>query len=357
MPSKLNQYFDLYPAQSAPFLHEQHHLWAKTKPLSGLTVLNHVPVVPNTLLKITNLVVAGAKVVVTNPSFLVAHPNAVTALLEDGIEYVEDLTTLNQNFDIYFDCGAELFQTLGPPRIGSIELTASGDNFYRQQNCQFPIISVDRSYTKQLETLFGAAVSTNEAIAKLTNQNLTTKKWLIFGFGKIGRGIGYFCHQYDTPLCVVDPDDQARASAQAFNIEAIDPQDLESLESAITNADIIVTATGKKAILNYYPKEWFQGKILANMGVFDEFGSTFSGHQVLNAKNPVNFILNDPTPIQYIDPELYVHNQVALELLSGNLSCGVSNLSKDIDEDIIDRWCQYHQFSLQDISKWFVPIT
>lgn len=274
MPSKLNQYFDLYPTQIAPFLHEQRQIWAKTKPLNGLTVLNHVPVVPNSLLKIANLIEAGAKVVVTNP----------------------------------------------------------------------------------METLFGAAVSTNEAITKLTNQNLNDKKWLVFGFGKIGRGICYFCHQNRTPLCVVDSDEQARITAQAFNIETIDPQDLKALELAILNADIIVTATGKKAVLDHYPKNWFQGKIMANMGVLDEFGPAFSKEEVLNEKTPVNFILNDPTPMKYIDPALYVHNQAVLELFNSDLNNGVSNLSKEVDEDIITRWCYHHQFSLQDIKKWFAPI-
>jgi hypothetical protein len=43
----------------------------------------------------------------------------------------------------------------------------------------------------------------------------------------------------------------------------------------------------KKAIMNKYPKTWFTDKILANLGVYDEFGPQFSTEEVLNHKCPL----------------------------------------------------------------------
>lgn len=81
--------------------------------------------------------------------------SAINALNNAGIRFVENLQSLNgEEFDLYFDCGAELYQNLGAPKIGAIELTGSGDEFYRQQTLSFPVVSIDRKLAKQLETVF-----------------------------------------------------------------------------------------------------------------------------------------------------------------------------------------------------------
>lgn len=116
----------------------------------------------------------------------------------------------------------------------------------------------------------------------------------------------------------------------------------------------MVTATGKEAILDVYPVDWFRGKILANMGVLDEYGAQFDACDVLNNKLAINFVLEDPTPMQFMDSEFYAHNIAALELLHSDLPCGVSNLSKQMDQEIIGRWCQYHHLSVEEVTKWFV---
>lgn len=98
----------------------------KNLPLIGFTILHNVPLVENTLLKIACLVVSGAKVTVTNPSFMSARATAIAALQNDGITYVENIHSLRgTSFDFYLDCGAELYQALGRPRLGAVELTPS----------------------------------------------------------------------------------------------------------------------------------------------------------------------------------------------------------------------------------------
>jgi adenosylhomocysteinase len=46
------QYFNKYSKTDAPFMHRQLHEWSRTKPLANMRVLHHLPLVPNTLLKI-----------------------------------------------------------------------------------------------------------------------------------------------------------------------------------------------------------------------------------------------------------------------------------------------------------------
>lgn len=356
MHSELTRYFEQYPVHDAPFMHRQIKQWSQDKPLKNRHVVHHVPVVTNTLLKIACLIEAGATVTVTNPSsFVKADPVAVASLQASGVRYVEHLSTLrNETFDIFFDCGAELFQTLGCPRIGAIELTASGDQLYRRSAIDFPVISIDRTLTKQLETVFGSAESAQLAIAQATQCNPAQKSWLIFGFGKIGRGLAYFCVQHKAPVIVVERCATARAEAQALGLQTIDASDQASLEKAIKQSDIVMTATGGRAIMQPYPRTWFENKILANMGVYDEYGPQFSADSILNQKAPVNFLLPDPTPIQFIDPEFYAHNIAVMSLLKSSLAAGVHDLPTTTDNDIIQQWCHDHQFPLQIIQTWFI---
>ncbi|WP_454783283.1 NAD-binding protein [Legionella sp. WA2022007384] len=354
MHDALKKIFQIYPQTEAPFMHEQLSEWSSTRPLTGLRVVHHVPVVTNTLLKITCLLAAGADVTVTNPTeFCHAHPQAVSSLKEAKIRYVEDPhSLLGEKFDFYFDCGAQLYQFLGKPKMGVIELTGSGDQFYRQQSLDFPVVSVDRTRTKQLETVFGCAESSHMALAQLTGINPTETSWIIFGFGKIGRGLAYFCTQNKVPVVVVDSNEEQRKLANKLGIKALVPQDFNELERALLEANVVVTATGGKAVMSDYPHSWFSGKILANLGVYDEFGPHFSDDEVLNHKLPINFVLNDPTPMKYIDPEFYIHNLAALRFLNEKLPPGVHGISATLDNNIIERWCTHHSFPLDKINTW-----
>ncbi|MBI5447122.1 MAG: adenosylhomocysteinase [Gammaproteobacteria bacterium] len=351
----LLRYFKKYPLKQAPFMHQQLQAWQETRPLAGLRVLHHLPLVPNTLLKIACLIAAGADLIVTNPhSFIKPHSEAVDCLNHCNIPYVENLQTLaGEKFDLYYDCGAELYQALGAPTVGAVELTASGDNYYRTQSLSFPVMSIDPTLTKQLETVFGSAESASLAIQRMTHINPKEKNWLIFGFGKIGLGLAYFCVQHHAAAIVADINPHARAAAQALGIPTLDPQDTPALEHALSTTDIVITATGKAASLNHYPQTWFKNKILANMGIYDEFGPHFQTEAVLNNKLPINFILEDPTPIHYIDPEFYAHNIAALPLLERPFSAGVHDLARELDDHIIRDWCEFHRVPHELIQKWF----
>ncbi|WP_367608253.1 adenosylhomocysteinase [Legionella sp. W05-934-2] len=357
MHPSLLTFFQRYPITEAPFMHAMLQDWSRTRPLEGLKVLHHVPVVTNTLLKIACLHAAGADVTVTNPdSFVLAQAEAVDALNQAGIRYVTDLTTLkNEPFDIFFDCGGQLYQALGAPKMGVIELTGSGDEYYRSlSSLPIAVISIDRTLTKQLETVFGCAKGVGLAMTKLGIHDYARKSWMVFGFGKMGRGISYLCDSNQIPITVVDRDPNQCLQAEMLGLSAIDANDLNQLARLSAVSDIVITATGVKHALLQYPRTWFKDKILANVGVYDEYGPLFAASDVLNNKLPINFVLADPTPMPYIDPEFYIHNVVALQLMQKSLSPGVHAPPNVVDEGIIERWCSLHGSSREIMDKWFI---
>ena len=61
------------------------------------------------------------------------------------------------------------------------------------------------------------------------------------------------------------------------------------------------------------------------MGVEDEYGEAIPAERVLNAKGPLNFILEEPTHLKYIDTSLALHAALA-ELLVQEAGEGGSGL-------------------------------
>lgn len=68
--------------------------------------------------------------------------------------------------------------------------------------------------------------------------------------------------------------------------------------------------------------------LIANMGVEDEFGPEVPAERVLNAKSPLNFVLEEPTHLKYIDPTMALDNYGALEVLGGALLRGSTVLRR-----------------------------
>ncbi|MBQ3777169.1 MAG: adenosylhomocysteinase, partial [Fibrobacter sp.] len=62
--------------------------------------------------------------------------------------------------------------------------------------------------------------------------------------------------------------------------------------------------------------------VLANMGVEDEYGAEIPAEKVLNAKGPLNFILEEPTHLKYIDTSLALHAALAERLVQEATTLG-----------------------------------
>ena len=97
---------------------------------------------------------------------------------------------------------------------------------------------------------------------------------------------------------------------EANGIEVVDKNDSAKVSQRILDADFVVTATGMKDAL---ASEALQSAlantkaVLANMGVEDEFSEDFPEERVLNKKLALNFSLEEPTHLKYIDASLALH--------------------------------------------------
>ena len=99
----------------------------------------------------------------------------------------------------------------------------------------------------------------------------------------------------------------------------------------------MVSATGYAgALQEFAPILQKNSVLIANMGVEDEFGEKLSAERVLNNKLPLNFILDEPTKINYIDPSMALSNAAILKLLRNEVPAGINLPPQKMEMEIIE---------------------
>ena len=87
-------------------------------------------------------------------------------------------------------------------------------------------------------------------------------------------------------------------------------EDPDAVVAAVRRATHIVTATSVAGVIGRrYPVEPFlEGQVLVNIGAEDEYGPLFPEQSVLNRKVAVNFALEEPTHLRYIETTFALQN-------------------------------------------------
>ena len=176
-------------------------------------------------------------------------------ILDDG----GDLT--NMIFDKYPD--------LVDGIKGLSEETTTGVHrlYERMKNNTLPIpaINVNDSVTKsKFDNKYGCKESAVDAIRRATDTMMAGKRVVVAGYGDVGKGTvaSFSGAGAIVTVCEIDP----ICALQA----AMDGYEVKKMMSVISNADIIVTATGNKDIICKDHFRLMKDKaILCNIGHFD----------------------------------------------------------------------------------------
>jgi adenosylhomocysteinase len=343
-----------YTTAEMPFLSELRNKVIKNKPYQGLKILHNIPLTIEAVLKIETLILGGAEVTASCITLLDPNPDAIKILQNANVDVqIEHL--FQGEYDFHLDCCAELLAAPNP-RIGAIELTQTGSELYKNANPSYPAMSIDDSDLKLLETIFGTGDGFVRALKATDNWDLYDKKFTIFGYGKVGRGIAHSLMKLTDRIMVIDIDDGAMHAAKKRGIKYIDGTDINKVKKEIQDSDFIVTASGIKGILtNFYhlKKSDCGNSILANMGAYDEFGDNFTESEILFNKKPLNFSIQEPTTMKYLDPILYAHN-IAIDLiLTKKMTSGYHSFPNYLAKEILEKWGSCHKENFFDIEKYF----
>ena len=176
-------------------------------------------------------------------------------ILDDG----GDLT--NMVFDHYPELAAGI--------NGLSEETTTGVHrlYERMANgtLLMPAINVNDSVTKsKFDNKYGCKESAVDAIRRATDLMLAGKRVVVCGYGDVGKGTAASFRGAGSIVTVTEIDPICALQA------AMDGFEVKRLDSVISNADIVVTATGNKGIVLQRHFEAMKDKtIVCNIGHFD----------------------------------------------------------------------------------------
>ena len=319
-----------YSGPEYPVLGAFSREWAFSRPFEGLRVLAATPVFRNTLLQYRALLAGGANLVVgiagsgkdcagadAAGAAMPCDLGIVDVLRENGIPVIGVQEALEMEarcadsgdsaFDLILDCAGQF--SACHPRFGFVELTRSGVQFY--ENCEHPVYVADSGIVKRIETCLGTGEGYVRALAQLGHDFDDGKKFVVFGSGKVGQGIVLQLLRSGANVQVVtDCSRGSNAFLDANDVPVTDCNDLDGVAALVRDADFVVTATGVKGALDrpqIVEALLASGAVLANMGVEDEYGPGIPATRVLAEKKPLNFILEEPTHLKYIDASLALH--------------------------------------------------
>jgi S-adenosylhomocysteine hydrolase len=393
-------------------------------PLFGAKILFNCHLTLTTLFLIEAALRGGAVLVdFTATTDLVVHKKPREFLKSIGVNvYPDGKIPANKKkcfYDICFDCGAGLLKEI-IPKIGVVELTHTDPALYT--DAEYPVVTVDNSKTKHLETKYGtgdgfvrafifteiaktqtnclsqlsqlssyserlqdalklsskfsvSTIFTTSKIAaeyaqlanKVENDIVSgiklffSKKFLIFGYGKVGFGIAKSLisagvDPSEIYIVEVLPVAYKRAQKNGHKTFLLNelPKNIQlrAIKTVLKKEGIycVITATGVEGVISkYFASEDFS-KIpyLANMGTPDEFGVNFDSGAVLNNKKIFNFTLEYPTATRYFEAICSIYMEAGVELLTKPIfKSGLNNVTKDTDKKVLDFWKKHNS-----LRKW-----
>jgi len=129
----------------------------------------------------------------------------------------------------------------------------------------FPIIAVNEAMTKHMfDNRYGTGQSTVDGIIRATNVLLAGKRFVVAGYGWVGRGVASRAHGHGAHVIITEVDPLRALEAMMDGFEVM------PMAEAAEIGDIFCTATGDKHVVaKAHMKQMKDGAILCNTGHFN----------------------------------------------------------------------------------------
>jgi adenosylhomocysteinase len=272
-----------------PVLRLIRERFEKEKPLAGRKVAACLHVTSETANLMLTLKAAGADIALCASNPLSTNDAVAAALAsthgiktyairgEDNDTYYQHIeAALDHHPAMTMDDGADLVSVLHKNRqdqlaevIGGTEETTTGVIRLRAMAdhgvLRYPIVAVNEADTKHMfDNRYGTGQSTIDGIIRATNVLLAGKKFVIAGYGWVGRGLASRAkgHGADVIITEIEPVKALEAVMDGFRVM--------KMEEAAVQGDIFVTVTGDVNVLDRaHFAVMKDGAILANSGHFN----------------------------------------------------------------------------------------
>ena len=267
--------------------------YGATKPLKGARVAGCLHMTIQTAVLIETLVELGAEVSWSSCNIFSTQDHAAAAIAAAGIpvyawkgmsleEYdwcIEQTLFAfsdNQPLNMILDDGGDLTNIVldkYPELVASVrgiteETTTGVHRLYEREKAgtlPMPAINVNDSVTKsKFDNKYGCRESCVDAIRRATDVMMAGKVAVVAGYGDVGKGSAASLRSAGCRVIVteIDPICALQAAMEGFEVK--------KMIDAVKEADIIVTATGCKDVINAEHFKLMKDKaIVCNIGHFD----------------------------------------------------------------------------------------
>ena len=153
--------------------------------------------------------------------------------------------------------------------IGVSEETTTGvhrlEQMEKDGTLLFPAYNVNDSVTKsKFDNIYGCRESLADGIKRATDVMIAGKVVIVCGYGDVGKGCAQSMKGFGARVIVseIDPICALQAAMEGYEVKTV--------EQALPEADIYVTATGNKDIITFdHMKQMKDQAIICNIGHFD----------------------------------------------------------------------------------------
>ena len=266
--------------------------YQSSKPLKGARIIGCLHMTIQTAVLIETLVALGAEVRWSSCNIFSTQDHAAAAIAAKGIpvfawkgETEEEYwwcieQTINGKKDwkpnLILDDGGDLtmllhdkYKDLLKNIKGVSEETTTGvkalNKLEKDNKLLIPAINVNDSVTKsKFDNLYGCRESLVDSIRRATDVMMSGKVAIVAGFGDVGKGSAASLRQSGARVLITETDPICALQA------AMEGYQVVLMDEAISSADIVVTATGNKDIVNIeHMRKMKDRSILCNIGHFD----------------------------------------------------------------------------------------
>ena len=266
--------------------------YKEKKPLKGARILGCLHMTIQTAVLIETLIELGADVRWSSCNIFSTQDHAAAAIAKKGISVYawkgeteeEYIWCIKQTIEgkkdwkpnLLLDDGGDLtaimhkeYKDLLKSVKGLSEETTTGIKALKKMETQkkllVPAINVNDSVTKsKFDNLYGCRESLVDGIKRATDVMMSGKTAIVAGFGDVGKGSAASLRQSGARVFVTeaDPICALQAAMEGYKVVLMD--------EAISEADIVVTATGNKDIVTAdHMRKMKDRSILCNIGHFD----------------------------------------------------------------------------------------
>jgi adenosylhomocysteinase len=279
----------MWADRQMPVLTAIRERFERERPLEGYRISACLHVTTETANLMRTLKAGGADVVLCASNPLSTQDDVAAALVEEfeipvfaikgednDTYYSHIMAAVDHKPQLTMDDGADVIGVLHSTRreqlddiIAGMEETTTGvirlKAMEADKALQFPVIAVNEARTKHFfDNRYGTGQSTIDGIVRATNVLLAGKRFVVAGYGWVGRGVAMRARGLGSHVIVTEVDPMRALEALMDGFEVM------PMAQAAKIGDVFCTATGDKHVLaREHLASLKDGAIICNTGHFN----------------------------------------------------------------------------------------